>query len=293
MPQISVIVPARNVEPYIAEALESALSQTPPPAEIIVVDDGSTDRTAEVARGCGPLVTVISQRVNGSGPARNLAIQRSSGDWLAFLDADDIWLPGKLERQLAKIGPDTRLVCTDRFNIGDLNGLPLIHGELQPQRDGDVFLALLLHENFITTSSVLLRRDAFVEAGGFPVEADLVVAQDWDLWMRVTARHPIEACFEPLVKYRLHKGGASRQLDRMMLARTRVVSRALELPKGRALSWLTKRRIWAATHRTNAHEAGRAGHAGMAYQNYLRSAATFPLQLAAYEGLVRVAVGRV
>lgn len=293
MPQISVIVPARNVEPYIAEALASALAQTVLPTEIVVVDDGSTDRTAEIARGFGPRVKVISKRVNGSGPGRNLAVEQSSGEWLAFLDADDVWMPEKLERQLAKAGPDTRMICTDRFNIGELNGLPLIHGELQPQREGDIFVDLLLHENFVTTSSVLLRRDAFVEAGGFPVDADLIVAQDWDLWMRVTARHAVAACKEPLVKYRLHHGGASRQLDRMILARTRVVSRALDLPKGRALSAMTKRRIWATTHRTNADAAGRAGYPAVAYRHYLRSIATFPVQRDAYAGIARVALGRV
>lgn len=292
MPRVSVIIPARNAERYIAEAVESALHQTAPPAEIVVVDDGSRDRTGEIARSYGLPVVVISERVNGSGPARNLAAARSTGEWLAFLDADDVWLPEKLSRQLAKAGPDTMLVCTDRFNIGHLDGLPEVHGMLQPQREGDLFVPLLLDGNFITTSSVLIRREAFVEAGGFPTDADLIVAQDWDLWMRVAARHEVAACAEPLVKYRLHQGGASRQIDRMMLARSRVVSRALDLPKGRELPWLLKRRIWAQTYRTNGWDAARSGRPLLAYQSYLKSLAMFPPQWGAVRGLLRVAAGR-
>lgn len=290
---ISVIVPARNAAPYIEDAIRSALDQTVRPTEVIVVDDGSTDGTADIARAQGPLVTVISQRVDGPGAARNLAVAHSTGEWLAFLDADDIWMPNKLERQLARVGPETRLVFSDRYNIGELNGLALVHGDTQPPREGDIFVALMLHENFITTSSVLLRRDAFDEAGGFSNDPDLVVAEDWDLWMRITARHSVEVCHEPLVKYRLHHGGTSRQVDRMMRARTRVVSSALELPKGRVLSWLTKRRIWATTHRTNAGAAGRSGRPGEAYKNYVRSIATFPLQRGAYKGMLRLVLGLV
>lgn len=292
MPRVSVIIPAYNAERYIGEALESALRQTFPPQEVIVMDDGSTDRTAAIARTFGPPVVVISQRVGGSGPARNLAVSRSAGDWLAFLDSDDVWLPEKLAKQVAALRPETRLVCTDRFNIGHLNGLPDVHGAVQPQREGDIFQALLLEGNFITTSSVLLRRDAFDEAGGFPTEADLIVAQDWDLWMRVTARHPVAACVEPLVKYRLHQGGASRQIERMTRARTCVVSRALDLPKGRALPWLVKRRIWARTFSTNGWDAARSGRPLMACGSYLRSLATFPMQTGAFKGLIRVALGR-
>ncbi len=292
MPKVSVIIPAHNVERFLAEAVDSALHQTLPPNEIVIVDDGSSDRTFEIARSYGPPVIAISERVNGSGPARNLAVEHSTGEWLAFLDADDVWLPEKLERQFAKVGPETRLVCSDRFNIGDLHGLPLVHGDLQPQHEGDVFEILLREGNFIVTSSVLLRRDTFLSVGGFPTEEDLIVAQDWDLWMRVTARYPIAACSEPLLKYRLHPGGSSRQLERMLVGRRRVVRRALDLPKGRALSWLARRRIWAETHRTNAWDAARSGRPLLAVENYVRSAATLPVQRLAYEGLVRVALGR-
>ncbi len=292
MPRISVIIPAHNVERYVAEAIDSVLNQTLTPAEVVIVDDGSNDRTGEIASRYGQPVKVISQRVGGSGPARNLAVRNSTGDWLAFLDADDIWLPEKLERQFAKVGPETRFVCSDRYNFGDVQGMPEVHGELQPQREGDVFEILLREGNFIVTSSVVLRRDAFIEAGGFPIDEDLMVAQDWDLWMRVTALYPIVACHEPLVRYRLHPGGSSRQLEKMLLGRQRVVERALNLPKGRGLSWLAKRRIWAETHRTNGWDAARSGRPLLAVQHYARSMATLPLQWSAYEGMLRAALGR-
>lgn len=291
MPRVSVIIPAYNAEAFIGEALESVLQQTVRPEEIIVVDDGSTDRTAEIARSFGPPVIVISEHVGGSGPARNLAISRSTGEWLAFLDADDVWLPEKQERQLAAIGPETRLVCSDRINIGDLRGLPVVQGALQPQKNGAGFVEILLG-NFINTSTVMLRRDAFYEAGTFPTDDELIVAQDWDLWVRVTYKHPIVALPEPLVKYRLHPGGSSRQLDKMIMGRIGVVHRALHRPKGKALPWATKRRIWAATHLANGNDAAKSGRNPTAWRLLLRSVLAFPLQREAYVSLARLALGR-
>jgi len=292
MPPVSVIIPAWNAERYLGETIESALGQTAPPAEIIVVDDGSTDRTAAIARSYPSPVTVISERVGGPGAARNLGVSRSRGDWLAFLDADDVWLPEKLQRQLAKADPDTPLICTDRYNFGERGALPDVQGTIQPQISGDVFLHLLLHGNFITTSTVLLRRDVFDETGGFTVHDDLIGTEDWDLWMRVTARYPIFACEEPLTRYRLHASGLSRDIERMMRGREYVVERALDLPQGRALSWITKRRIWAETYRTNGWDAGRSRRQVLALRKYLRSLVELPLQPGVYVDLARLMLGR-
>lgn len=286
----SVIIPCYNAQRFLGHAIDSALAQTIPATEIIVIDDGSTDESRNIAEAYGESVIVISERVGGAGPARNLAARRARGEWLAFLDADDVWLPSKLERQFASMPADAVMSCTDRYNVGDLDGLPAVQGSVQPLRDGDVFEYLLLHGNFITTSSVLLQRNVFMEIGGFPQERELAVAEDWDLWMHVLARHTLHVCSEPLVEYRLHTGGASRRLAQVMRARERVVQRALATPRGRELPLLTRQRIWAEIHRTNGWDAMRSGDRWLAAGRYARAIVAFPGCLSAYQGFARTAL---
>ena len=104
--RVSAIIPVLNGERYLAEAIESVLAQMSPVSEVVVVDDGSTDGSRAVAERFGPPVRLVSSTHAGAGAARNRGVQESSGDLLAFLDADDIWLSGKLERQLAALGED-------------------------------------------------------------------------------------------------------------------------------------------------------------------------------------------
>jgi glycosyltransferase involved in cell wall biosynthesis len=148
-PSVSVVIPAYNAAEFLAEALESVLAQTRPAREIVVVDDGSTDDTAAVASRYAPRVTVISQRNKGESAARNLALSQVSGDWVAWLDADDIWEPTKLEAQTARVDEAAAdLVCVfcgfSRFGPGapdeivipgDENFSPaehLVHWRLHP-----------------------------------------------------------------------------------------------------------------------------------------------------------------
>jgi glycosyltransferase involved in cell wall biosynthesis len=116
---VSVVIPVFNAEKYLRQAISSALDQTLPPHEIIIVDDGSTDSSREIASSFGPAVICLSQQHQGPSAARNLATARSSGDWIAFLDADDYWLPDKLARQAAVIeaDPNVELVYTGRTEL--------------------------------------------------------------------------------------------------------------------------------------------------------------------------------
>jgi glycosyltransferase involved in cell wall biosynthesis len=103
MPKVSVIIPCHNGEPYLSEAIQSIVAQTRLPDEVVVVDDGSTDRSAEVARSFGPLVRVVSQPCLGAGAARNAGLAASTGEITAFLDADDLWLPDSLQVRLDRL----------------------------------------------------------------------------------------------------------------------------------------------------------------------------------------------
>ena len=284
MPTVSVIIPAYNAEPFVAMTVNSVLQQTYQDLEVIVVDDGSSDRTAACLEEFGDRIRVHRQANAGVAEARNNGVKISSGSWIAFLDADDLWLPHKLERQMA-LG-NAPLVYSDRFNIGARGELPVVQSEVTKMHEGDVFLPLLLEGNFITNSSVLIRRDVFAAAGGFA--AGVSPAEDWDLWLRVAEHHAVAFCPEPLVRYRFHPEGASRNHRKMGEVRTRVISRALGRERGRRLDWWMRRQVWAQTWATNAWDAGQAGARVQALRDYARSAAAWPFDVNAYREALKV-----
>jgi glycosyltransferase involved in cell wall biosynthesis len=284
MPTVSVIIPAYNAEAFIADTVRSALDQTYRDLEVIVVDDGSTDATVARLAGFGDRIRVHQRANAGVATARNTGVGLAQGDWVAFLDADDLWLPHKLERQLHSA--PAPMLFTDRLNIGARGELPEIQSEVTPMRGGDLFGSLLSEGNFITNTSVMMRRALFEQMGGFCTE--LNGTEDWDLWIRVAERHEIGFVDEPLVRYRFHPGGLSRNFLKMGRERIRVIARALGLPRGRALDWRTRRRIWAETWRTNGYEAGRAGARAQALLDYARAAAAWPLEIQPYKEAVKV-----
>ena len=284
MTTVSVIIPAYNAEPFIAETVQSALNQSFRDLEVIVVDDGSKDGTVAALAPFGDRVRVYQQANGGVARARNTGVAKARGTWVAFLDADDLWLPHKLERQLSMASAP--LVFTDRFNIGARGDLPEVQSEVTPMQGGDIFVALMRAGNFITNTSVILRRELFEKMGGF--FTGLNGTEDWDLWIRIAERHEIGFVPEPLVRYRFHPGGLSRNFRKMGRERRQVIARGLALERGRALDWRTQRQIWAETWRTNAYEAGRNGARTQALIDYARAAAAWPLELQPYKEAMKV-----
>jgi len=120
---VTVVIPCYNGAAYLGAAIESALAQTHAPLEVLVIDDGSTDRSLDLARSYGPPVRVISQSNQGESVARNRGIDEARGDWIAFLDADDVWRPQKLQRQLAMTAADVLGVHTNFYLFGARNKL--------------------------------------------------------------------------------------------------------------------------------------------------------------------------
>jgi glycosyltransferase involved in cell wall biosynthesis len=283
MSMVSVIVPAYNAAASVAEAIDSALAQSYPDLEVIVVDDSSDDDTPAILRSYGPRITVHRQENRGVSAARNTGARLAHGEWIAFLDADDVWTPEKIDKQLAIA--QAPLVYTDRFNFGVLGDLPWLQSEATPMFDGDVFAALMLRGNFITTSSVLMRRELFLSLGGFGDQPR--VCEDWDLWLRVAAEHPVALLREPVVGYRVAATGLSGDYREMAAARHLVISRALDSPRGSALPWHVRRQIWAETFRTNGWDAGRRGAVIPALRDYARAAAAWPLELQTFKDAVR------
>ena len=209
-PRVSVVIPAYNAARTIEQAIESALSQTMGDLELLVVDDGSVDPTAAVVVAHGDSrVKLISRQNGGTSAARNTGIAAATGEWVAFLDADDVWLPDKLERQLAQM--ERVPGC-----LASLGSAYLVDDELKPtalrrcQAVDDPLLAFLRFENLpAAASSWIVNRALLAKIGGF--DTSLARIEDWDFSIRL-ARHANPICIDaPLTMYRIH--GANRSHD--------------------------------------------------------------------------------
>jgi glycosyltransferase involved in cell wall biosynthesis len=290
-PTVSVVIPAYNSEPFIAEAIESVLAQTVAAHEIIVVDDGSTDRTADVLQPFGSRVRLLRQANQGPSAARNRGASVASGAWLAFIDADDTWLPTKLQRQLETASAqDVKMVYTDRFNVGDKGVLPDVQSTIQRLYRGDVFLDLLLEGNHISLSSVIVDTALFRALGGFAEH--IRSGEDWDLWIRLAEHHRIAVVDEPLLRYRFHASMSSGAPRKMRAGRNEVVQRALATPRGQALGGRLRRRIRSVVAMTNANDASKHGDRRLAVAEYARAIALDPAYVPVYADVLRFVLGR-
>lgn len=187
---VSVITPAYNAAKHIARTIQSALGQSQPPLEVIVVDDGSTDDTAAVVSGFGAAVRLVRKENGGPASARNAGARLARGEWLALLDADDWWFPTKLEVQLS--------LATDP-GIGLIHCLPEHRLDQVPD---ELSFEDLWKRNWIINSSVLIRRTAFDSLGGFDEAKNLISVEDYNLWMRLAAANwRIVTCQQILVHY--------------------------------------------------------------------------------------------
>ncbi|MEJ0084597.1 MAG: glycosyltransferase [Pseudomonadota bacterium] len=288
-PQVSVIIPSYNAAAYIAQAIDSVLASSTVAVEVIAVDDGSQDDTLKVLSGFDSRVRTLKQERGGPYRARNLAAQHARGEWLAFLDADDLWMPGKLAAQLALAGPDIGLVYTDRLNFGDLSRVKERQSDSVTLHDGDVFEPLLLG-NFITLSSTLMRKSWFDKLDGFAVERRGV--QDWDMWLRYSAEGGrVALCREPLTKYRMHDGQMTNDLSQRAADREAVLRRALASPRGQRVAPQVVRKAFAGLWELAASQSAGTLHL-QTIGSYLRSAAYWPWNLRVYKGIVKSLLGR-
>ena len=155
-PTVSVVIPCYNGAAFLRETLDSVLAQTHAPLEVIVVDDGSTDDSAAIAESYGPPVRVIRQRNQGESVARNRGIDEARGDWIAFIDSDDVWKPGKLERQLAAAQPDVVCLHSEWYCFGERDYVSDV-GAIPPEERYRLS-ALLMRGNSFNISTMIVRR---------------------------------------------------------------------------------------------------------------------------------------
>lgn len=216
-PTVSVAMSVYNGTWCIEGALDSLMAQTVRPDEILVCDDGSTDGTPElVERKYGGAVTVLRLPHRNSSATRSIGLARATGDWLAFMDADDTWLPHKLERQLEYLRdhPDVRHLSTDGIYVSAEGVLrpSWLSDYFRPVRTlhGDLF-PLLIDRCFILMSSVMMERGAYRDVGG--INPHIVYSHDYDLWLRATARYPAAVMAEPLTTYFSSPNALSRRYE--------------------------------------------------------------------------------
>jgi len=228
---ISVVIPAYNLAGFIEKALESVCSQTSLPDEILVVDDGSADATPTIVErfaGSRPpgFIRLLRQERKGPGAARNHGIQEAKGNWVSFLDGDDVWLADKISkvREAIAVQPDAVIVAHDEYEVG-LDGHEILkplhayyHSELKlfPQ---------LFRRCFFSTSCITANRSALLAVGGF--DTSLPSAQDFELWLKLAHYEKLVFVPLPLAKYVLRPNSISANIDNRLICLLRIFRRHL------------------------------------------------------------------
>lgn len=213
-PIVSAIIPNYNYAKYLRIALDSVLAQTYSPIEIVVVDDGSTDGSRSILASYGDRIKTIYQKNSGVAAARNRGIAECSGDYLAFLDPDDIWLPEKIEKQIAKFSenPALGLVHVGTENI-DADGTLL--SVTNCGEEGSVFEDILLGKPVIFGggSGFMVPRNVIGNVGDF--DERMSTSADWDMFCRIAKEYPFGAVCETLLQYRIHGSNMHKNVDAM------------------------------------------------------------------------------
>ncbi|HLX04997.1 MAG TPA: glycosyltransferase family A protein [Candidatus Binatus sp.] len=198
-PEVSVIIPTYNRRAMLCEAIDSVLSQSMREFELIVVDDGSTDGTAKELTRFGDAIRIERIEHRGPAAARSRGVEMARAPLIAFLDSDDLWVPAKLERQLAFMRDNPHCVISQTDEIWIRNGRRVNPGVRHRKRAGDIFIESL-RTCLISMSATMMRTDLFRSLGGFDESMD--AAEDYDLWLRILMNHEAGLLDEPLVTRR-------------------------------------------------------------------------------------------
>ncbi len=252
MPKISVIIPAYNAMNYLPETLESVFKQTFTDFEILIINDGSSDNLVEwVSQIADSRVKLISQVNQGVSAARNTGISNSQGEYIAFLDADDLWEPTKLEKQLncLEANPKVGLAYTWTAFINQLSqptGVSIVsHAE------GNVWEEILVRDMISTGSSTMIRAECFDRVGLF--DSNLSLGEDRDMWTRIAAIYPFAVIKESLTLYRRHPQNTSKTNKKIIPQLSQVIEKIFQNTpenlfylKNRSYGWMNIFAAWTA-----------------------------------------------
>ena len=284
-PAVSVVMAAKNYAKFLPLAVESVLVQTHTDWELVIVDDGSTDATPDAVRPylADKRIRYVRSDRLGQSRAKNLGARLARAELIAYLDADDIWMPTKLQHQLALLAANPTVgICYCRRQIIDEDGNRISQTSPAPLQfpRGDVLSAVFL-KNFVCFSSVVVRKYVFDHIGGFDPEWDLSI--DYDLWLRAARHYEFDWVDEELVQYRTGHGNLSKKLVDRVATATAIMNRTVSrrdtpLPPDLVAEG------FASTFRSLAYEL-RASEPLTAASWYLRAMAWPGRRLAAMKGL--------
>ncbi len=215
LPLVSVIIPNYNYARYLSEAVESVINQTYTNVEIVVVDDGSQDDSKEILDSYGKRINSIFQQNQGVAAARNNGVKVSGGEFIAFLDADDAWLPAKIEKQIEMFAGDHELGMV-HAGVVEIDGKGNKICELTNGMGGRVAEDLLRFELPVILgggSGIMVRREAFDAVGGF--DQRLSTSADWDFFYEVSRHYNVGFVTDILLKYRKHGSNMHGNIERM------------------------------------------------------------------------------
>lgn len=226
-PAVSIIMPAYNAEKTIAESIQSVLNQTFRDWELIIINDGSSDSTSTIVIAYeDPRIILLEQQNSGVAEARNTGIQDAKGDWIAFLDSDDLWLNKKLEKFVAFIEkyPKKGLIYSNTRFFTEDPKISKPYNQWKPFVENTDYETLLIYD-YISTLTVMVKREVFKAVGLF--DANFFGTEDWDMWLRITEKYPIGFLTEELSLYREHAQGISKKFERQHIEEYKVIKKYL------------------------------------------------------------------
>lgn len=292
MPEISVIVPTYNYAHFIGDCLDSIFAQTYKDFEVIVIDDGSTDDTARVLEKYKGEIRYIYQENKGLPAARNTGIQAAQGEYLAFLDSDDLWLPEKLDEQIRFLRNDTDMgiIFSD---ASAFNEKGMIRKSILKEENictGFCFQRLFMG-NYLVMPTVMIRKRCLVESGLF--DESLTAVEDYDLWLRISLFYKIGFVDKVLAMYRVHPSNMSGDFCRLMDNEIKVIQKIVRLhpgpvkKMGRQVSFR-----FCSLYNQYGLEWIEKGEARQAKRSFLRAIKARPWQLRSYYYLLGTIAGK-
>ncbi|MFL6706899.1 MAG: glycosyltransferase family 2 protein [Massilia sp.] len=306
-PRLSVVIPCYNAERYIAATLDSVLAQGDDDLEIIVVDDGSRDGSRALIHQRYPQVRLIEQANAGVAAARNHGIKAARGEWIAFVDADDIWLPGKLAAQFALLAknPDCRM-CYTAWHVWPSDAplpTPAVLQEVErnasdtarwQSASGWIYPQLLL-DCAVWTSTTMAKRSLFDEIGNF--DGSLRVGEDYDLWLRASRVTPILQVPRPYALYRIHPDSITKSRPtanyRALVINRAIAQWGLASPDGATANASAVKHMLAQSWSDFASDRLRTGDAAGAASASMASLRLAGANMAAWKLLLRSGLQRI
>lgn len=289
-PLVSVVTASYNMGKYVGLAVESVLAQNYPAIEVIVIDDGSTDDTPEVLSKYreDSRVKLIRQENAGQTVAKNRGVQVAQGEYIAFCDADNLWLPNKLSRQIKFFNDqnDIAVVYGD-ISLIDADGNPL--PTTQAKRYSGKITGRLLVDNFVTFNTALVSRRVLEDVGGF--DESLRMGIDYDLWLRISVNHRFHYLAEPLVLYRIWGGQMSNKQEERFINCFKLLDNFLKkYPE--SVTPDEVRRGWAHTYVSRGQWRASQKEYLFALKDYAKAFSLRPNDLRLWKSFVKLLLGR-